>query len=185
MTRRSERVPPDPYRKARFREIARAIVAKDRHNRKYGVAVDTAGGIASALEKAYRDGVQDARTGSSPRIEQPDNGPVEWALIPPRPRNAFWSICLFTLSRGDKPAKGGFLVPAVTERGTGGWKLVVPGQSYEKLIAERTIIPLVRLGLIETAPDHSLHQIVSKRGEDTWNLFLQRGGQYPEDLTDL
>jgi hypothetical protein len=98
---------------------------------------------------------------------------------------AFWSICLFTLSRGDRPASGGQLVPAVTERGTAGWKLVVQGQSYEKPIGDRTIIPLVRLGLLEAAPNNPRHRIVSKHGEETWSLFIERGGQYPEDLTDL
>ena len=185
MTRQSERVPPDPYRKARFREIARGIVAKDRYNRKFGIAVDTAGGIANALERAYRDGVHDARTGFELVAKQSDSAPVEWALIPPRPRGAFWTICLFILSRGDRPASGGQLVPAVTERGTIGWNLIVQGQSFEKSFGDRTIAPLVRLGLLEAAPNNPGHQIVSKRGEETWSLFIQRGGQYPEDLTDL
>ena len=52
MTGASGRLRPDPRRKARFREIARGIVAKDRYNRKYGIAVDTAGAIAQALEHA-------------------------------------------------------------------------------------------------------------------------------------
>lgn len=116
MTRQSEGVPPDPYRKARFREIARGIVAKDRHNRKYGIAVDTAGGIANALERAYRDGVHDARAGFMPVTNHADSAPIEWALIPPRPKGAFWTICLFTLSRGDRPASGGQLVPASSYR---------------------------------------------------------------------
>lgn len=47
MKKRSGRAPADPYRKARFREIAREIVAKDRYNRKYGLSVDTAGAIAN------------------------------------------------------------------------------------------------------------------------------------------
>ena len=46
----------DPHRKANFREEARGIVAKDRYDRKYGHAVDTAGAIARALERAYKQG---------------------------------------------------------------------------------------------------------------------------------
>jgi hypothetical protein len=46
----------DVYRKVRFRELAREIVGKDRHDRRAGYAVDTAGSIARALERAYRDG---------------------------------------------------------------------------------------------------------------------------------
>ena len=38
MTKQVRRPPPDPYRKARFREIAREIVAMDRYNRKYGLS---------------------------------------------------------------------------------------------------------------------------------------------------
>ncbi|MCR5860121.1 MULTISPECIES: hypothetical protein [Hyphomicrobiales] len=176
---------PDPYRKARFREIAREIVAKDRYNRKYGLSVDTAGAIANALERAYREGINGGENRPAPIIEYPDNGPMDWALIPPRPRNAFWSICLFTLSRGDRPARGGRLVPAITERGTSGWMLVVPGHTYEKQFGDKTVAPLVRLGLLEADDDDPAHRVVSKRGEETWSQFVQRGGQFPEDLTNL
>lgn len=48
MTGPSVRLPPDLRRRARFREIARAIVAKDRSDRKYGLTVDTADAIAPA-----------------------------------------------------------------------------------------------------------------------------------------
>ena len=63
---RSGRPPSDPYRKALFREIAREIVAKDRYNRKYGLSVDTAGAIANALERAYREGIHDGEQGRAP-----------------------------------------------------------------------------------------------------------------------
>ena len=111
--------------------------------------------------------------------------PIEWALIPPRPRDAFWTTCLFTLSRGDRPASGGRLVPAITERGTPGWTLDLQERTYEKRFGDRTIAPLVRLGLIEEASDVPAHRVVSKRGEETWGQFVQRGGQYMDDLTNL
>src|SRR3546814_17675698 len=81
MTGAPGRLRPDPRRKARFREIARGIVAKDRYNRKYGIAVDTAGAIAQALERAYRDGVRDDPAAAFQAPEQDDAGPLEWALI--------------------------------------------------------------------------------------------------------
>jgi len=187
MTKHVEGPTNDPRRKVRFKELAREIVAKDRYNRRYRLAVDTAGGIAQALERAYREGFADGKNGPPPVVEPAEDGPVEWAMIPPRPRTAFWSICLFSLGRGDKPARGGRIVPAVTERGTPGWQLIVPGKSsdYEKPIGERTIIPLVRLGLIEVAIDDPTHLVVSPRGKETWNEFLKRGGQFPDDLTDV
>lgn len=185
MTGKPERRPPDPRRKVRFREIARGIVAKDRYNRKYGIAVDTAGAIAQALERAWRDGASGSPVSLVPAIEQSDIGPIEWALIPPRPRTAFWSICLSTLAHEEKPARGGHLAAAITERGTAGWELVVPGRAHEKVIGDKTIVPLVRLGLIEPAGDDPVRLVVSGRGQETWEAFRQRGGRYPEDLTDV
>ena len=150
MTGASGRLRPDPRRKARFREIARGIVAKDRYNRKYGIAVDTAGAIAQALERAYRDGVRDDPAAAVQAPEQDDAGPLEWALIPPRPRDAFWSICLYTLGRDTDLPRDGHLAPAITERGTPGWTLVAGGYTPDRVISDRSIGPLVRLGLTQS-----------------------------------
>lgn len=178
----------DPVRKIRFREAAREIVAKDRQDRKYGLAVDTAGAIARAMERAYRQGFANAQ------CERPttvgglaQNGEaVAWALIPPRPRSAFWGICLFILGKTERTDGSGHLLPVTTERGTPGWQLSVPNHpSYDKVVGEKTIVPLVRLGLLEPADHGPERLLISARGQATWWLFLQRGGQYPEDLTML
>ena len=98
----------DPIRKARFREAAREIVAKDRHDRKYGFAVDTAGAVARAMERAYRQGFADAQD-EPPMPAAGDVQPgeaINWALIPPHPRSAFWTICLFVPGKG-KRTQGG------------------------------------------------------------------------------
>lgn len=79
----------------------------------------------------------------------------------------------------------GYLVPTVTQRGTAGWQLIVAGKRYDdRPIAERTMVPLARLGLIEAAPDGTRRLIVSKHGQETWRLFNKRGGRFPDDLTD-
>ena len=173
----------DPYRKARFREEAREIVAKDRHNRGRGLTVDTAGAIARALERAYKQGFLAAQGTAQPAPPPiADDGPLDWGLIPPRPRGAFWSCCLFMLGRrGDTP-RGGHLVPELTDRGTDGWRLVVPGFSGRDVFSAKTITPLARLGLLERdeAAQHRL--VLSDRGRLTWAAFLAQGGQYPDDL---
>jgi hypothetical protein len=191
LNERLRRLKPDPVRKARFREAAREIVAKDRHDRRYGLAIDTAGAIARALERAYRQGFTDAQS-EPPTPNEPVNqtdGAIEWALIPPRPRNAFWSICLFICGRGDLPGSGGYLIPSMTNRGTPGWRLLQRQADhrnrYEEELGERTIVPLVRLGLLELAPDEPRRLIVSEAGKATWSQFLTRGGRYPEDLTNI
>ncbi|MGH7087908.1 MAG: hypothetical protein ACREE4_04190 [Stellaceae bacterium] len=49
--KRSRQPDADPVRKARFREAARAIVARDRDDCKHGFAVDTAGAIAATFAR--------------------------------------------------------------------------------------------------------------------------------------
>jgi hypothetical protein len=49
--------------------------------------------------------------------------------------------------------------------------------------SRRTIVPLVRLGLLEFADDGPERLLVSARGRATLWRFLERGGQYPKDLT--
>jgi len=180
------RTDADPIRKARFREAAREIVAKDRHNRKYGFPVDNAGAVARAMERAYREGFADAQ--DEPHLhslgEVQTGETIDWPLIPPRPRTAFWTICLFILGNGERIDGAGHLVPATTERGTAGWRLVLPRGNFDrKPVAERTIIPLIRLGLLELADEEPERLVVSARGRATWWQFLEGGGQYPDDLT--
>jgi hypothetical protein len=95
-------------------------VAKDRHDRKYGLPVDTVGGVARAMERAYRQGFADA-LGEPPMPAAGDawtGETIDWALIPPRPRTAFWTIGLFILGKGERTQRAGHLVPATTKRGT-------------------------------------------------------------------
>ena len=177
----------DPLRKIGFREAARAIVAKDRYDRKYGRAVDTAGAIARAMERAYRQGFEAAQLERPvPSSKPPDaQDALDWVLIPPRPRSAFWTVCRFMLGRDGEQERDGHLVPVITERGTPGWQLVMSDGGFEKAMGEKTIVPLVRLGLLENAGDGPKELFISNRGRATWRLFLQRGGQYPEDLTQV
>lgn len=149
------------------------------------MSVDTAGAIANAMERAYREGRQEPRDGLAPATDHHDEGSIEWALIPPRPRGAFWTICLFTVSRSEGAVPKKCLVPAVTERGTEGWMLVVPGLPHEKTFGDRTIQPLMRLGLLEMTVGHPDRRIVSVRGRETWARFVARGGRYPDDLTNF
>lgn len=182
MPKQPTRSPADPHRKARFREIAREIVGADRHRRKYGMAVDTAGAIATALERAYREGLAAGRSPDRPSTVKPDAAePLSWILIPPRPRTAFWSMCLSRFGF-DMVDTGGRLKPASTDRGTPGWRIRRGDRDDDSVIADRSVAPLLRLGLVEPDPEHAGLR-VSERGRLTWRLFLERGGRYPEDLT--
>lgn len=181
--------PADPFRKMRFREAAREIVAKDRYNRKYGYAVDTAGAVARAMERAYRQGFADAQSEPPASLQMaPDaiGGAIEWASIPPRPRTAFWSICLFALGREGRRESGVHLLRMTTERDTPAWRLVIPDRpDWNKQIGEKTIMPLLRLGLLERGGGEAQHLRLSVCGKATWQRFVERGGQFPEDLTSI
>ena len=181
----------DPYRAASFREAARGIVHKDRNDRRSGFSVDTAGAIARALERAYAQGFADAQAPPPvPVLPEAAAGiaaatePVEWVLIPPRPRDAFWTICLFTIGRDAAAAadEAGHLHLVATSSGKPGWQLV-SRHGLEKPYSDGTLQPLVRLGLLDAVqvPDRRL--IVSALGRATWWRFLGRGGQFPDDLT--
>jgi len=176
----SRKPEPDPIRKVRFRDAAREIVAKDRHDRKYGFPVETAGAVARARERAYREGFADAQgepPPMPPAADVPLDGAIDWALIPPPPRTAFWTICLFILGKCEQTSGAGHLAPATTARGTAGWQLVLPSGNFEKQpLGERTIMPLIRLGLLELADAGPERLLVSARGRATWWRFLERGG---------
>jgi hypothetical protein len=185
----------NPFRTAAFRETARAIVYKDRVDRRSGMSVDTAGAIARALEHAYAQGFAEAQQLSPARIESlseadrtpstTSTGPIEWILIPPRPRNAFWTICLFTLGRETAiPATAsGHLVPTLTSMGRPGWRLITRN-GMEEQFGRTTILPLLRLGLLQTEDQpEGRRLVISPLGRTTWQRFVERGGQFPDDLT--
>lgn len=177
----------DPVRGARFRETARDILSKDRRDRKSGLTVDTGGAIARALERAYRQGFAEAQETREPKKAEVGEV-VQWAMIPPRPRHAFWAICLFIYGQqaSANDNHDGYLIPATTQKGTLGWQLVIPSRPSlrEKAIGAKSIRPLVRLGLLEPARN-SEQLVVTKRGADTWRQFCALGGQYPDDLRNL
>ena len=161
-------------------------MAKDRYDRKYGHAVDTAGTIARALERAYKQGFADAQDNHvRPTPKLSDGGPLDWVLIPPRPRNAFWSCCLFIFGRRGDQLRGGHLERDITERGTIGWRLVVAGFAPDKAMGASSIQPLIRLGSLDADPTDPNRLMVSARGRSTWEQFLDSGGRYPDDLASF
>ena len=136
---------------------------------KYGRAVDTAGAIARAMERAYRQGFETAQLERPVPFSKPPDAEdaLDWVLIPPRPRSAFWTVCRFMLGRDGEQERDGHLVPMITERGTPGWQLVMSDGGFEKSMGEKTIVPLVRLGLLENAGDGPKQLLISNRGRAT------------------
>ena len=179
-------------RKRQFRETARDILHMAKVKRQSGEAVDAAGAVARAMEKAYRLGFEDALTGQGsadavatvgPAVA-PQNEALDWTLIPPRTRGTFWSICLAALGREGKTATPSYLEAIPTRGGTLAWQLVVPDrQPYEKRVGDGTITTLFRLGLMDYGDDET-RVVLTDYGIRTWNRFCERGGQWPDDLVE-
>ena len=188
--------PANAERKRLFRETARDILLTAKVKRQFREAVDNAGAIARAMEQAYRLGFDDALkrvTGSPPPmadlsagvpIDPPDDA-MEWTRIPPRTRSTFRSICLAALGRDQRTATPSYLQLILKPGGTVAWQLVVPDcQTYVKTVGDGTIVTLVRLGLLQHAPTEEPQGTLTDYGIRTWNRFLERGGQWSEDLVE-
>lgn len=175
------------YREAEYREIAREIVKKDRNDRKSGLTVDTAGAISRALERAYQQGFTDYRREQTSLQNagcSKENDTIDWVLIQPRPRAAFWKVCLRLLGEDGRDERAGYLAPSVTKRNTAGWQLIVPDwKEDDQVIGNNSINPLRRLHLLIENGDGSGHLLISELGKRTWREFCRHGGRFPDDLT--
>ena len=70
-------------RLGQFRATARDILSRDREARRHRVSVDTSGAIARALERAYKDGLEDGQ-GSPQAASLSVERPLQWVEIPRR-----------------------------------------------------------------------------------------------------
>lgn len=173
----------EEYRHADFREQARDIMGVDRERRKYGRAVDTAGSIARALEKAYQRGRREEREGEPPCPTEA-HGAIDWVLIPPRPRRAFWGLCLMLLGMQPimREPKGGLRLmwDPLTRRVR--WVQIQDWANIDEYDRQstwgpRTVKPLVDLGLLEQTDEHRLS--LTQLGADTWEQAVKAAGGQP------
>lgn len=171
---------PKPALTPRFDEEARAIIHKDREDPGRGSAVDP--DVSHALEAVSALGFAEGRDRSDPLVSEMSCALVSWASIPPRPRGAFWTICLFTLGRDDWPVIEGHLMPCTASRGAPGWSLILASPAaHHYRFGRRTIGALVQLGLLGLDRPKSEFLIVLPSGAATWRRFLALGGRDPGD----
>ena len=108
---------------------------------------------------------------------------IDWDLIRPRPRGAFWNICIFVLGRDGHDKRPGYLAPAITERQTPGWRLILPdSKDDDKVIGAASIRPLANLSLLAADKNCPDRLVISEIGEMTWHQFCSRGGRFPDDF---
>ena len=145
-------------------------------------AVDTAGAVARAMERAYRQGFEDAqserrrRSGSLPKPRRrwtgSDPAKAEKRFLDAVPLHV-WG------ARGSRNALA-IGCPRSPSGGTPGWKLVSPDGGLETTIAGRGRSFLSSgWGLWSSPPTCPRGCSISDLGRATWRLFLKRGGEIP------
>lgn len=167
--------------KAEFREKARAIVQKDRDQRRHGLTVNTAGEIALALERAYREGYQ-AALSDEPQQGGDERRELAWIEIPPRPRATFESLCNFSWRQ--PRAMPEYVVADVALL----WwpplkKWFIAGHlrdPSEKGKSDQSVQILIRLGLLTVAErGGQKFAFVSREGWECWQRYLEENPTYP------
>jgi len=164
--------------RALFREVARDIIARDREARKRGITQNTIGEIERAMVKAYVCGQEvllDARMSLRPL---PD-APVDWLEIPPRSREtlSFMTICFsqcWSAARGETAARDRSPddIETFIEDGRKRWAIVHGAKRSERSVADGSVAPLIRLGLLAIHPDHVDRYVLTSAGiavgKDYW-----------------
>lgn len=143
----------DPERRARYKEIARRIVGADRSSRRLGTSQNTIGDIERALVAAFREGFETSKKFDPD--QKPEN--LTWTQVPPRCRDTLISMT-FSFSSLLGPASNEVSqIERSEQSGKTRWRTVDgKGRRSEKSVADGSVRPLIKLGLLkstESQPD--------------------------------
>jgi hypothetical protein len=149
---------PSPHVRAQFREIARDIIAEDRHARRNGLSQNTIGAIERAMVKAFVFGqealLDDRNTTLTPAT-------IDWLDVPPRSRDTL-AYMTFAFSqrfvaalRGSTDEAGADELEVFEVSGRKRWAVVRRNVRSERSVADGSVAPLLKLGLIRP----SLHSM--------------------------
>lgn len=176
-----------------FRSWAREISEKAKWDKNLGRTVDINGQMARAMERAYKQGFEDAQTGSqgiavSDSRDPNDASPVPDSLVGSKISGALHSIGLRQMGteqdyQPDASIRACFIQEdsiSTRNRKAPDWQ-VYPAYSdtYEKGVSDRTIQQLVKLGILQaaTSSDPDLHGknilVLSAKGRATYtSMFI-------------
>jgi hypothetical protein len=171
---------PSPRMRSLFREEARSIIARDRYARSKGLSQNTIGEITTAMTKAYILG-QQALIDERKQLQQSSR--IDWLDVPPRARDTLrsmtWSFSHRYASVTGKQvnhatAKANeiekFEVDARTR-----WAIVINDEPDQRMIADGSVAPLVRLGVLRSLADLTSRYELTEKGlelcRDYWRRF--------------
>jgi hypothetical protein len=158
-----------PEQRAIYRETARRIVSADRDARKLGLSQNTIGEIERALVAAWRDGCADR----DPREHAEVVGHPTWLQLPPRSRNTLESLTFWFSKRHGPAEDRADRIECFEQDGKVRWRKVdADGRRDDHSVADGSVRPLIRLGLLASAPQapgiYSLTEIGLKLCRDYW-----------------
>lgn len=180
---------PSPRVRAIFRETAREIVGRDRDARRAKRTQNTIGEIERAMVNAFllgQDLLLEHDAGRSPSSTLV----LDWLEIPPRARNTLSSMTaeFCTLFSGRRPRselpKPSEIEP-VFEEGRKRWILVSGNSRSDRSIADGSVAPLIRLGLLSPCLDNTERYQLTEQGliagKDYWRRVSEDDPSLPRE----
>ena len=158
----------------KFRETAREIVAQDRLTKKFGHSQNTVGAIARALEFAYELGAKGLLVNAD-RNDQFCSFET-WENIPPTARNVlFYFSTWFGKRDFEVSSAERTLVKVVSNTKTQSWcRRSDLNCKNRRTFAQKGIGPLIKLGLLENAPQIESNLVLTDKGLATIREFRRR-----------
>ena len=149
---------PSQKVRALFREVARDIIARDRHARRIGVSQNTIAEIERAMAKAFAFDQEVMLNGEKSPIGSYD---VDWPDVPPRSRETLASMTFGLLKRftgivtkhDRSPEIEVADIERFVESGRIRWSLVRNNVRSERSVADGSAAPLIRLGLLHSSSE--------------------------------
>ena len=169
--RKSDQFPkaskPSPRIRAQFREIARNIIASDRQARRNGLSQNTIGEIERAMVNAFVLGqralLENRNATSSPAV-------IDWLDVPPRSRDTLAYMTFAFSQRFIAALHGSSDVVSADElevfevSGRRRWAVVRKNVRSDRSVADGSVSPLIKLGLIQPLPQNPSQYELTESG---------------------
>lgn len=167
-------------KRASYKEIARNIVGADRTARRNGTSQNTIGTIERALVSAFLDGRKHAA-----KLE-PENEEVTWMQVPPRSRETLCDMTFRFSARSGNHENRADRIEVFTENGKQRWSIVdADGKRRERSVADGSVRPLIRLGLIDHMSDNSNLYALTSKGRQLCRDYWERSDRDDPSLPKI
>lgn len=168
---------PSTRVRAEFREVARDIIARDRRARKNGLSQNTIGEIERAMIKAFVVGQETLISGHEDhRIPES----LDWLDVPPRARETLAHMTFSFSNRFRTALSDSHEQFAANElevfevSGRKRWAFVRQDVRSDRSVADGSVSPLLKLGLIRPLPDNEVRYELTESGVKLCREYWRR-----------